>query len=171
MQRAKPIQIISNPQNQHPDKWSSTVCMYGGCNNFCTSLRSNLGVLQTGLKNTRLWSVTQALATTCNCSTVVITHLLGTVTVKVQEQRLAINLNHTIKQTLNYQHLLLPLHKTLKMTVTCLHFSEDLWFSGHSSSGVNHHSTWPSENTSMKNYLVHFTHFTSSNSFTSPVVF
>jgi len=102
------------------------VCMYGGCNSFYNSLRSNLRVLQTGLKNTRLWSVTKAAVRTCNGSTVYTTHFLETVTVEVQEQRLAINLYHTIKQTLNYQHLLLPLHKTLKMTVTCLHVSEDL---------------------------------------------
>jgi hypothetical protein len=102
------------------------VCMYGGCNSFCKSLRSNLRVLQTGLKNTRLWSMTHAAVRTCSGNTVYATQLLKTVTVEVQEQRLAINLNHTIKQTLNYQHLLLPLHKTLQMTVTCLHFSEDL---------------------------------------------
>jgi len=135
------------------------VCMYGGCSSFCKSLRSHVGVLQTGLKNTRLWSVTQAAVRTCNGSTVYTTHFLETATVGVQEQRLVINLNHTIKQTLNYQHLLLPLHKTLKMTVTCLHFSEDLQFSGHSSSDVKCQITWPSENTSMKNYLIHFTLF------------
>jgi len=26
-QRAKTIQIIGDPDNQHPDKWSSTVCV------------------------------------------------------------------------------------------------------------------------------------------------
>jgi hypothetical protein len=63
-----------------------------------------------------IWSMTHTAVRTCSGSTVYATQLLETVTVEVQEQRLAINLNHTIKQTLKYQHLLLPLHKTLQMT-------------------------------------------------------
>ena len=57
---------------------------------------------QYSIRNT-IWSVTHVAVRTCSGSTVYTIQLLETVTVEVQEQRLAINLNHTIKQILNYQ--------------------------------------------------------------------
>jgi len=34
-QRAKPIGIIGDPDNQHPDKWSSTVFLSSSYGNTC----------------------------------------------------------------------------------------------------------------------------------------